>query len=154
MIQPLRTMHRRAFVGLAFVLPVLLLAGLGARRPRVPSSVGVPQLPVSADLLRKSGTLWPKHTLRTEIYEDSNHLGNIHVVLYPAQELSEPDLLLYWSAARPSGESLPGDARLLGPFIAARPYTLPLNTDRAGYLILFSLPHQTVFDTAQVERVP
>jgi len=26
--------------------------------------------------------------------------------------------------------------------------------DRSGYLVLFSLPHQTVVDTAKVERLP
>ena len=33
MIQPLRVVHRRAFVALALVLPAILLIGLGARRP-------------------------------------------------------------------------------------------------------------------------
>ena len=35
MIQPLRAVHRRAFVALAVVLPAILLIGLGARRPRL-----------------------------------------------------------------------------------------------------------------------
>ena len=35
MIQPLRAVHRRAFVALALVLPTILLIGLGARRPRL-----------------------------------------------------------------------------------------------------------------------
>ena len=33
MIQPLRVIHRRAFVALAVVLPAILLIGLEARRP-------------------------------------------------------------------------------------------------------------------------
>ncbi len=33
MIQPLRVVHRRAFVALSLVLPAILLIGLGARRP-------------------------------------------------------------------------------------------------------------------------
>ena len=33
MIQPLRAVHRRAFVALALILPAILLAGIEARHP-------------------------------------------------------------------------------------------------------------------------
>ena len=154
MIQPLRTVHRLAFVALAFVLPVVIVAGIAARRPRLPSGSPPVQLPGSAHRGTKSGTLWPKHAMRTEFYSDSNRPGEIDVVLIPAEELNEPDLLLYWSVNPPSGDSLPAGARLVGPFIAGTAFVLPLNSDRSGYLVLFSLPHQTVFDTAKVERLP
>lgn len=48
MIQPLRTVHRRTFVALAFVLLAILLIGLGARRPH-PSTHAAP-MPASASL--------------------------------------------------------------------------------------------------------
>jgi hypothetical protein len=152
MIQPLRTTHRRAFFALAVVLPVVLAAGLGARRPR--SSIQTALLPDSAQLVRKSGNLWLKHAIQTEFYEVSNHPGEISVVMRSTVELTEPDLLLYWSSELPGGNVLPAHSRLLGPFIGGEPFTLPLGVDRTGYLVLFSLPHQTVFDTARVEKLP
>ena len=154
MIQPLRTVHRLAFVALAFVLPVVIVAGLAVRRPRLASGSSPVRLPASAQLLRDSGTLWPKHVMRTEFYTDSSHPGDIEVLLVPAEELNEPDLLLYWSMEPPSGDPLPAGARLMGPFITGKPFALPLSVRGSGYLVLFSLPHQTVFDTAKVEKLP
>lgn len=154
MIQPLRTVHRFAFVALAFFLPVVIVAGIAARHPRRPSGSLLVQMPGSEQLVRKSGTLWPKHAMRTEFYSDSSRPGEIDLVLIPAVELNEPDLLLYWSADPPSGDSISAGARLLGRFIAGKPFVLPLSADRSGYLVLFSLPHQTVFDTAKVEKLP
>ena len=154
MIQPLRTVHRFGFVALAFVLPAVIVAGLAARRPRLASGSPPAQLPASAQLVRKSGALWPKHAMRTEFYSDSDRPGEIDVVLIAAEELNEPDLLLYWSMDPPLGDSLPAGARLVGPFIAGKPFALPLSVSGSGYLVLFSLPHQTVFDTAKVESLP
>jgi hypothetical protein len=76
------------------------------------------------------------------------------VLMIPAEELNEPDLLLYWSVDPPSGDSLPASARLVGHFIAGKPSVLLPNVDRSGYLVLFSLAHRTVFDTAKVETLP
>ncbi len=44
MIQPLRRVHRRAFLVLAIVLPVILFVGLRARHPHV-KTVPVPVSP-------------------------------------------------------------------------------------------------------------
>jgi hypothetical protein len=153
MIQPLRTMHRRAFLALAFLLPLVIGAGLAARRPRLTQG-SVVDLPTSAYVVRKSGALWSKHVMPTVFYADSNGPADIDVVVKPSEELNEPDLLLYWTQERPAGDSLPSSARLIGPFIAGKSFVLSLNVDRVGYLVLFSLPHQTVFDTAKVERLP
>jgi len=54
------------------------------------------------------------HTIQTAFYSDSNRSGDIQVALRPAQELNEPDLLLYWSVEQPTGDSLPAAAQLLG----------------------------------------
>ena len=153
MIQPLRIAHRFAFVTLAFVLPAVIVAGLAARRPRLASG-SPPALPASAQLVRKSGALWPKHAMRTEFYSDSDRPGEIDVVLIAAEELNEPDLLLYWSMDPPSGDSLPAGARLVGPFITGKPFVLPPSLSGSGYFVLFSLAHQAVFDTAKVEKQP
>jgi hypothetical protein len=154
MIQALRTVHRLAFVVLAFVLLVVIVAGLAARRPlRASGSPPVHPL-ASAQLLRRSGTLWPKHAMRTEFYSDSRHPGAVDVVLITSEELGEPDLLLYWSVDPPSGDSLPAGARLMGPFITGKPFVLPPSLSGSEYLVLFSLAHQAVFDTAKVEKQP
>ena len=153
MIQPLRTVHRHVFVALAFALPMVIVAGIVARRPRPPSGGPAVQLPGSARLVN-SGTVWPKPGMLTEFYRDSRRSGEIDVVLIPAEELNEPDLLLYWSVDPPAGDSIPVGARLLGHFIIGKPFVLPLSVDRSGYLVLFSLPHQTVFATAKVEGLP
>jgi len=154
MIQPLRNAHRFAFVALAFVLPLVIVAGLAARRPGLASGSPPVQLPDSAHLIRKSEALWAKHPMRTEFYSDSSRPGEIEVVLIPSVDWNEPDLLLYWSADPPSGDALPASSWLVGSFIAGKPFVLRPNGDGSGFLVLFSLPHQTVFDTAKVERVP
>ncbi len=159
MIQPLRTVHRRAFVALAVVLPAILLVGLRARHPSQRSSAPAARLPASAYLVRKSESLWQKHTIQSEFYSVSKSPGDIFVVLnpvvlHPPQEAIEPDLLLYWSTDQPQGDSVPAHARLLGAFVAGKAFTLPLSLERTGYLVLFSLAHHTVFDTARVETLP
>ena len=154
MIQPLRTAHRRAFVTLAFVLPAVLLVGLGARRPRPLANATVTQLPGPMHLVSKSGILWQKHSMHTEFYGDSTRPQNVYVVLRAEHELNEPDLLVYWSANEPKGNALPGDAQLVGAFTNSNALLLPLDEKRSGHLVLFSLAHQNVFDTAAVERLP
>jgi hypothetical protein len=152
MIQPLRTAHRQAFVALAFILPAVLVAGLGARREQHRADRPVSQLPTSFQLVKRSDNLWQKHALQAEFYRDSNRTGETDVILNSAGDWNEPDLLLYWSPEGPEGNSLPPKAQLIGPFVAGNVFRLP-NSD-SGYLILLSLAHQTVFDIARVEKLP
>lgn len=154
MIQPLRAVHRRAFIALAFVLPTILLVGLGSRRPHPDRNAHAAQVPASATLVRESSGLWQKNAIQSKFFSKSDRPQDIYVVLQPARELNEPDLLLYWTANTPLGNSLPAHAQLMGIFLAGKSFSLPLNVDRAGHLVLFSLPHQTVFDTARVEKLP
>jgi hypothetical protein len=154
MIQPLRTVHRRAFVALAVLLPAILVVGLTARRPRWHPGAIVSQLPATAHLIRKSDGLWRKHAIETEFYRDSNASQDNYVVLLPPQDLNEPDLLLYWAATEPQGNSLPPQAQLVGVFAAGKTLKLPSNSARAGRLVMYSLAHQAVVDTAAVEKLP
>ena len=152
MIQPLRTVHRRAFVALALVLPAVVLVGLGARRPRPRPTAQVAAVPASAYVVRESGKLWHKHSIRSAFYSDTNNPQDMYVVLQPAQELNEPDLLLYWADTEPERNSLPAQARLLGAFVAGCPFAL--QGEREGLLVLYSLAHQEISDTATVEKLP
>jgi len=154
MIQPLRTVHRRTFVVLAVVLPAILLAGIEARRPGTRLTERSPELPSSAHLVRESNGLWTQHSIATKFYGRSDSPKDIYVVLRPMQALNEPDLLLYWSTNTPQGKSLPSESLLVAPYTADEAFTLPLDKERAGNLILFSLAHQTVFDSARVEKLP
>ena len=160
MIQPLRTLHRRIFVTLALVVPAILVLGLRAQRKSAQAAVEMPMpIPGSAYVLRKSGTMWQRHTIESEFYSDSKTPEGIYVVLKPADGLSDPDLLLYWSSREPEGKSLPEGARLLGSF---RPgplgeetiLAIPAEVERVGYLVLFSLAHREVIDRTKAEKLP
>jgi hypothetical protein len=154
MIQPLRVAHRHAFAALAFVLPAILLIGLGARHSRPGLSAHSTGLPATAYLVMESSNLWPKHAIQSKFYSKPDGLQDIYVVLQPAQELNEPDLLLYWTPDAPRGNALPGEAVLVGALTTGKAFLLPLNEKRAGHLVLFSPAHQAVYDTARVEKLP
>ena len=154
MIQPLRTVHHRAFVALALVLPAILLIGLGARRPGLGPTAHPTDVPDKGNMVRESSTLWQKHSIQSRFYRKPDHPLDTYVVLVPAEELNEPDLLLYWATNSPQGNVLPVEAQLVSAFTTGRPLLLPLNKKRAGYLVLFSPAHQAVFDTARVETLP
>ena len=101
MIQPLRTMHRRAFVALALVLPAILLVGIEARRPGASLAERAPELPATAYLVRESNGLWTQHSIDTKFYGTSRSPKDTYVVLRSTQALNEPDLLLYWATNTP-----------------------------------------------------
>ena len=107
MIQPLRVVHRRAFATLALVLPAILLIGLGARRSRPGPGARAADLPATAYVVRESNKLWQRHTIQSEFYSRSDRPQDIGVVLQSAEEFNEPDMLLYWAAIAPEGNSLP-----------------------------------------------
>jgi hypothetical protein len=154
MIQPLRVVHRRAFVALAVVLPAILLIGLGARRPHLGPSAHATDVPDTGNMVRESSTLWQKHSIQSRFYSKPDRPLDTHVVLLPADGLNEPDLLLYWATNAPQGNVLPGGAQLVGAFATGKAFLLPLNGTRTGHLVLFSPAHQTVFDIARVEKLP
>ncbi len=154
MIQPLRVVHRRAFVALALVLPMILLIGLGARHPHLGLSAHATAVPDTGNVVGEASNLWQKHSIQSRFYSKPDRPLDTYIVLLPAQELNEPDLLLYWATNAPQGNVLPGEAQLLGTFTTGKAFLLPLDAKRAGHLVLFSQAHQTVFDTARVERLP
>jgi len=98
--------------------------------------------------------LWQKHAIQSKFFSRSDRPQDIYLVLQRAQELNEPDLLLYWVTSAPQGNALPADAQLVAAFTTGKAFLLPLNEKRAGYLVLFSPAHLAVFDTARVETLP
>jgi|SRR5271157_743155 len=154
MIQPLRTVHRRTFLVLAFILPAILLVGLRARPLHVRPAFRVSGLPAGAYMVRESGGLWRKHAMQSMFYSMPDRPQDIYVALRPNEELNEPDLLLYWTTSAPQGNTLPADAQLVGEYAAGRAFLLPMDEKRSGYLVLFSLAHQFVIDIGTVEKLP
>ena len=154
MIQPLRIVHRRALVTLTLVLPAILLIGLRARHSDLRTAARAADMPATAHLVMESSKLWQKHAIQSKFYSRPDRPQDIDVVLQSAQDLNEPDLLLYWVTNEPQGNSLPKEARLVGASTKGKVFPLPLNEKRAGYLVLFSQAHQTVFDAARVETLP
>ncbi len=152
MIQPLRTVHRRASVLLAIVLPAMMAVGLIARHPRTQRDVLSERSRI--DPAFRSDKLWQKNAIQTDFYRNSSNVQEINVVLKPTQELNEPDLLLYWAAGEEQGKELSTDAHLLGAFRADRAFTLPQDAAPGEYLVLYSGAHQAVVDTALVEKLP
>jgi len=154
MIQPLRTAHRRMFVALAFLLPAIMMAGLSSRHQIVWNAQRANQTSPSEKPIKSADGLWRTHAIQTEFFESGSESGRLSVSLKPAQELSEPDLLVYWSASAPAGDSLPADARLLGAYSPGKALALPAEAAPGGRLTLYSLARQSVVDTATVERLP
>ena len=150
MIQPLRAIHRRVFLGLALALPAVFVAALAARPKYSPPAAVAAPLP-SSMLVRKSDALWQKHRIQTRLY--ALDMDVLQVVLQPNPPLRDPDLLLYWSPAD-VGDQLPADAQLLGSFAPEQPFILHLGERRSGTLVLYSVAHRSVVDMAAVERVP
>lgn len=154
MIQPLRVVHRRTFIALTLVLPAILLIGLGGRRSGFAAGAHPTGVLGNGNVLRESSNLWQKHAIQSNFYSRSDRPQDIYLVLQPAQELNEPDLLLYWVTKPPQGAVLPADAKFVGAFTAGKSFLLPREDKRAGHLVLFSPAHQSVFDTARVEKLP
>ena len=151
MIQPLRTVHRRAFMALAFVLPTVLLVGLTARRPLQHAGQGMAKLG-SLQPIKQSDHLWAKHTIHSVFLKNTSDPTAVQVVLEPLDDLSAPDLLVYWSSELPAGDRLPATAVLLGAFGNSEPLQLRESHAR-GFLVLYSLAHQSIVDAAPLESV-
>lgn len=154
MIQPLRNVHRRVSMGMAVVLPAVLFVGLAARRPVSISGGHDVALPGRVQLLKQSAGGWQRHAMQTSLYRQLDPPYDLYVTLNPVRPLNEPDVLLYWSESPAAKSSLPDRARLLGAFEPASALALPRDLQPGGNLILYSLTHQSVVDSAALENLP
>ena len=151
MIQPLRDVHRRAFLALAAILPAILVAGLMARHRDMPTRSGGSELsnrPVASRLPLH----WQKHSIDTYSYVSPGHREVTEVVLTPQQPIDDPDLLLYWSVSSAVTADIL-QAQSLGPLVPGKHYSLPPG-ERRGELVLYSLAHGEVVDRARIEALP
>lgn len=149
MIQPLRTVHRHAFIALAALLPIILAAALIARH-QIPSvRPAIFSIPQDAIRLKQVFAAWNKNSLDTEFYSEPQNPSGVLAVLKARRDLDAPDLLLYWSQSDPNSAGII-QARLLGSFVAGKSYSLPAGT-KGGTLVLYSLAHQEIVDSARIE---
>jgi len=149
MIQALRSVHRRASMALVLVLPTVLVVGLMARRPLPRTGSKTDNAEVQQPI-RQSDRLWTKHAIHSVFLKDTSDPTAVQVGLEPLDGLSAPDLLVYWSAELSDPNQLPSQAVLLGTFENDKPFRFRKSNPR-GFLILFSLTHQSVVDTASLE---
>ena len=132
MIQPLRKIHRRAFLASAVVLPILFVSGVASRQP-LPEAPATPsQTPrlakISETAFRVNGA-----TLTTRVFK---YDGTLALQISTATPLLAPDVLVYFSAASPT-QAPTNDSLFLGAFIPGQLYPLPKNP--RGYITLYSL---------------
>jgi len=148
MIQPLRTVHRHVFIALAALLPIIVAAALIGRHqfpaPR-PATFSIPQ---DAIRLKQASATWNKSSFDTEFYSEPKNPTEVLAALKTRRNLDSPDLLLYWSEADANSPNV-NAARLLGRFVAGKSYKLPA-TD-GGTLVLYSLAHREIVDSARIE---
>ncbi|MEO1366433.1 MAG: hypothetical protein AAFX50_04610 [Acidobacteriota bacterium] len=148
MIASLRRRHRWMMVALTAGLPALLAASL-VDRPGMPSSDFPGELLASASgpALSSGDAAFAAHSGTVTRYDDA-------LELELASALRAPDVLAYLSstAADPS-TGLPRDARLLGAVDPTRANLYAVGAAESGHLVLYSLGHQTVVDSAAVDAV-
>jgi hypothetical protein len=144
MIRPLRVAHRRIFGILAVALPVTIAAGLVARRPQESHLAEVKSEP--AQVLKRVPS--QKRAFALIFRRDSGSQGGIRTVLQASTSLNEPDLLAYWTNESRPGEALPAGSVLLGAVVPGRVSSVSLPEGQEGRVVLYSLAHHEVVDSA------
>jgi hypothetical protein len=102
--------------------------------------------------IRQSDRLWAKYAIHSVFLRDKSDPTAVQVVLEPLDELSAPDLLVYWSPELSDKASLPTNAALMGAFENSKPLRLQEGNTK-GFLILYSLAQQLIVDVAPLENV-
>ena len=101
-----------------------------------------------------SGSIfWKNARMTAQVYPDSANPDSVSLLVNPSREISDPDLLIYWAGHDVSKQADLSDARLLGSFTAGKSISLS-RTQQSGFLVIYSLAHRVVVDTAKIERSP
>jgi hypothetical protein len=147
MIQPLRTLHRNAFLCLAVLLPVLLTVGVLKRHPSMEAGSNDARLP-NGSVLTEQIVTFDGHKIAVDLYEASR--GPVTVQFAESEPLVAPDVLVYWSEVG-STTTLPSDSQYLGVFAPRAKYALPVEGRARGYLILYSAARQALLGSFSYE---
>jgi hypothetical protein len=139
-------------MALALALPTVLAVGLMVRRP-LPRADSKTYNSEARQPILKSDHLWTKHAIHSVFLTDTSDPTTVQVVLEPLDDLSVPDPLVYWSPEfSGSSDRLPTNAVLLGAFENGKPLRLR-KSNAKGFLILYSLAHQSIVDAGSLESV-
>ncbi len=156
MIAPLRKRHRRTVSALAVLVPALYVLALAAR-PDPPVVDALPPAladPTPGEVLSDYGALFTGQAIAARLRGDG---AARWVELEPREPVARPEVLVYWAPGSEGGYDRLGDgAVLLGALAGARPRAYPLPDaalGRDGRLVLYSLGHQEVVDSAPLPAV-
>ena len=153
---PLRQRHRRIFAVLSLLLPLLFIAGIVARRA-VPQYESLPPaLAPKTSTFTATGDeredLFDRSPISVRLFRDHDS-GALALGLTASKDFLKPDLMVYWSARGPdTGDALPPDAVLLGPFVSAILVLPPEAAATDGRVILFSLANQEIVGVSKPAR--
>lgn len=145
MTATLRRRHSRIFAVLAPALPLLLIAGVAARRDEPEPSV----FPAEASCA-ESSKRWEMEARAAMGPFDVRVRRSVDRPCIELQLLDHPrlpDLLVYWAMSKPEGDRLPSNAILLGSLGGVRVHYHRLPDEAAktnGNLLLYSLAHRAV----------
>lgn len=154
-----RTSHRRVWTIFAITMPLLFLGAIWVRPPLTD--------PLAAPLIlteafenqspkgRKVSShlrLGSKQALGLEVFHESvQQEAQYWVRVSPSMPVLYPDVLVYWTEAKPSMDSLKS-AFLLGRLEGLSPRTFawpPVAARKDGYIVLYSLGHRQIVDSAK-----
>jgi hypothetical protein len=141
MIQPLRKLHRRMFLALLLILPVLFVSGLLSRHEWPSAGLSLAKGPIRTDKIVSPRTaVLAGNEFDVRILDEGSGTSGWSLELVPHSPLVAPDVLVYWSKASAASE-LPAGAELIGAFELNRVYRLPMQKmqDGHGFIVLYSL---------------
>ena len=157
MIAAFRNRHRIIITALALLVPIVFISGLAIRKS-VSLSGRLPE--IHADLasgqesiLCEDKNLWKGLAIITRVVAIDRNRSNLFLELQGTHNLTEPDVLVYWSESQPLQEHPAENAILLGKLSGMQVERLPL-PERAsairGYLTIYSLAHRKLVATTEL----
>lgn len=149
----LRQRHFYTFIILILILPLLVIAGLAARR--LPQPIDRFPAALTTETPEPSGTFvdlschWTGQSIATRIIKRESMMIELNVL----QTIQEPDLLLYWNSEPSDDTSLPTQSHLLGSLANTGITRFPISSQIVtnGYLLIYSLGHQEVISSTRYE---
>ncbi len=150
MIRSLRNRHRRFFIFLAVVLPLLFLAALLSRKdpPRMSDlhSLFPSNNLETGPLLMENETLLEDMGIRFQLFEARDDHPRRILKIHMDRSLSIPDPLLYWYAGNGDGGDQPPDTAFFLGVLDNRKTQAFLAPERSpsldDWVMLYSLGHQ------------
>jgi hypothetical protein len=138
-------------LALTITLPAAFAVGIATRK-EVPVSTlrirGLQQESRNQSTLWVRNDLWGKNEIQTRLLTLGSGSREFAVELVPTNQITRPDLLVYWvPGERKFGKLMPDNASLLGSFEQSRPTPLLLPdaaSKQTGILVLYSLADQEI----------